>query len=107
RHLPEEEREQKRANVGTVHIRVRHDDHLVVARLLQVELITDSGTDSGNDRADFLIGEHLVNSRLLHVDDLSTQRKDCLEVPAAPLLCRTACRVALYEVELAECGVGE
>jgi hypothetical protein len=33
RHLPVEEREQQRADVGAVDVGVRHDDDLVVAQL--------------------------------------------------------------------------
>src|SRR6267378_3754026 len=36
-HVPEEEREEQRADVGTVHVGIRHQDDLVVARLLRVD----------------------------------------------------------------------
>ena len=39
RHLAVEEREQQRADVRAVDVRVRHDDDAVVAQLLDVELV--------------------------------------------------------------------
>src|SRR5690606_24009112 len=76
-------------------------------RLLQLELILDPGADRGDDRADFLVGQDLVDPRLLDVDDLAPQREDRLELAVAPLLGRAAGRVALDEEELAHRGIGE
>ena len=37
-HLGEEERHQQRRDMGAVDIRVRHDDDLVIAQVIQPEL---------------------------------------------------------------------
>ena len=39
RHLPEEEGQQQRADMGAVDVGVRHDDDLVIAQLVGVELV--------------------------------------------------------------------
>ena len=49
--------------------------------------------------------EHLVEARLLDVQDLALERQDGLEAPVAPLLGRAAGRVALDDVDLAERGI--
>ena len=51
-HLPVEEREDQRADVGPVDVGVGHDDHPVVAELLEVELVADARADRGDDRLD-------------------------------------------------------
>ena len=90
-----------------VHVGVGHDDNLVVARLREVELFLDARPDRCDDRPDFLVVQHLVEARLFHVDDLAAQGQNGLEVALASLLGRTAGRVALHEIDLAERRVGE
>ena len=106
RHLPVEEGEQQRADVGAVHVRVGHDDDAVVAQLVGVELfLADAAAERGDERAHFLRREHLVEARLLHVEDLALQRQDRLELAVAALLGGAACGVALDDEDLAEAGV--
>src|SRR5665647_1152730 len=101
-HVPEEEREDERADVRAVHVGVGHDDDLVVAGLRDVELVAEAGADRADHGEDLVVGEHLVDARLLDVDDLAAQRQDRLEAAVARLLGRAAGRVALDEVDLAE-----
>ena len=54
-HLAEEEGEQQGADVRAVDVRVGHDDDLVVAQLLDVEVVAaDAGAERGDERADLL-----------------------------------------------------
>ena len=102
-HVPEEEREQQRADVGAVHVGVRHQDHLVVAELADVELLrADARSQRRDEEPDFLMGEDLVVARLLGVDDLAAQRQHRLRLPVAALLGGAARGVALDEEDLAE-----
>src|SRR5207253_5044884 len=91
-----------------------HQDDLVVAGAGDVEgfLVLLAGVavfprapdarPEGHDQdPDFLAGEHLVEPRLLHVEDLALERQDGLEAPVAALLGGAAGRVALYDAELA------
>ena len=87
-----------------VHVGIGHDDDLVVARVLDREIILDARADRRDDRPDLLVRQHLVDARLLDVDDLAAQRQDRLELPVAPLLGGAAGGVALDEVDLAQPG---
>ncbi len=92
----------------TVHVGVRHDDDFVVAQLLDVERPlalagADAGADRRDHRADLAVLKHLVEPRLLHVDQLAANRQNRLELSVAPLLGRAAGGVALHDVQL---GVG-
>ncbi len=105
-HLAVEEREEERPDVRSVHVGVGHDDDLVVAGLLDVEGalalgVPDARPDGRDEGADFLVREHLVEPRLLGVDELAAQGKDRLVAPVAALLGGAAGRVALDDVELA------
>ena len=92
--------------MAAVHVGVAHDDDAVVAQLGDVEVVrAHPGPEGGDDVADLLRGERLVEARLLDVQDLAPQRQDRLEGPVAALLGRAAGRVALDEVELAPLGV--
>ena len=100
-HLPEEEGEQKGADMRAVDIRVGHDDDLVVAQLLDVEVVPpDAGAKRGDERADLLRGQHLVEPRALDIEDLAAQRQHGLELAVAPLLGGAAGRIALDQEDL-------
>ena len=107
RHVAEEEGEDERADVRAVDVGVGHDDDLVVARLGDVELVADARAHGADHRQDLVVGQHLVDARLLDVDDLAAQRQDGLEGAVARLLGRAAGRVALDEVELGERRVAQ
>ena len=87
RHLPVEERQQQRADVRAVDVRVGHDDDAVVAQLVDVEFVAaDAAAERGDQRADFGRGDHLVEARVLDVQDLALQRQDGLGATVAALL---------------------
>src|SRR5882724_10414211 len=101
-HVAEEEREGQRPDVGTVHVRVSHQDDLVVAQLREVELVgPDASAHGGDEQPDFVVGQDLVVARLLRVDDLAAQREDGLRLAVAALLGRAAGRIALDQEQLA------
>ncbi len=96
RHLAIEERQQQRADMGAVDVGVRHDDDLVVAQLVGRELlVADAGAQRGDQRADLLAAQHLVETRPFDVEDLAAQRQHGLEFAVAALLGGAAGRVAL------------
>src|SRR5262245_66583647 len=79
-HLAEKKRQQQRADVRAIHVRVSHNDDLVVPQLVRIELVAPyAGAERRDQRADFLAGQHLVEPRPLDVENLSTQRTDSLE----------------------------
>ena len=104
-HLAEEEGEEERADVGSIHIRVGHDDDLVVTGLLHIEVLPDPRADRGDHGADLFVRENFVDPCALDVENLALEGQDGLE-RAIPALLRTAAgTVALDEVDLAEAGV--
>ena len=106
-HVPVEEREDQRADVGAVHVGVRHHDHVVVAELRDVELVENAGADRRDHRLDLGVREHLVDPVALGVDHLPAQRQDRLEGAVAGVLGGAAGRVALDEVELGDLRVAD
>ena len=94
-HLPEEEREQQRADVRTIHVRIGHQDDLVIAELLQIELVRDAGSQRRDHGADLLVGQHLVVAGLFDVQDLALQWQDRLIATITALLGGAARRLAL------------
>jgi hypothetical protein len=101
RHLPVEECQQQRADMGAVHVRVRHDDDLVIAQLVGVEFLApDAGAERGDQRPDFLTAQHLVETRALDIQDLAAQRQHGLEFAVTALLGGAAGGIALDDEEL-------
>src|SRR5918998_918518 len=101
RHVPVQERQNQRADVAAVLVRVGHDDYLVVADVRYVEVLPDARAYGRDHRLYLDVGENLVHARLLDVQDLAPQGQDRLKVSLPTLLGRPAGRVALYDVELA------
>ena len=61
---------------------------LAVAQLLDVELGADAATERRDDQLDLLVTQHLVEARLLDVQDLALDRQDRLVPPVAAHLRR-------------------
>ena len=101
-HLAEQQRQDERADVRAVDVGVGHEDHLVVAGPLDVELVAHAGADRGDQRLDLVVLQHLVDARLLDVEDLAAQRQDRLRVAVAALLGRAAGGVALDDEDLGQ-----
>src|SRR3989339_469097 len=86
RHLPIEERKKQRADMRAVNVGIRHDDDLVIARLLKVELfLADPGSDGRYHGADFLVCKYLCKARFLNVKNLTLKRQNSLKRPIPPL----------------------
>src|SRR5262249_39985409 len=70
-HLPVEERQQEGSNMGSVDVRVGHNDDFVVAKLRDIEVfLSDTRTERRDHRDDLLMRQHFVVSRLFDVQDL-------------------------------------
>ena len=83
-----------------VHVGVGHDDDLVVAQLVGVELFgPDAGAERRDQRADFLAGQHLVEAGALDIEDLAAQRQHGLIFARPALLGRTTGRITLDDEE--------
>ena len=53
--------------MGSVYIRIGHDDDLVITQLGNIEIVMDSGSECRDHRLDLRIGIDLVQSCLLHI----------------------------------------
>ena len=90
----------------SVHVGVGHDDDAVIPQLGDVEIFrADAAAECRDHRLDFVAAEHLVEARLLDVQDLALQRQDRLEATVAALLGGATRRFALDDVEFALGGV--
>ena len=75
----------------------------VVAQLRDVEVLgADAAAERRDHRLDFVAAEHLVEARLLDVEDLALDRQDRLEAAVAALLGRAAGRLTFDDVDLAQ-----
>ena len=104
-HEAEEEGQKQGTDMAAVHIGIGHDDHLVIAELVKVELLADAGAQGGNDRLELVVAVDLVGPGLLHVEHLAPQGEDSLEAGVPALGGGAACGVTLDDVELGELGV--
>ena len=97
-HLPEEKRQQQRPDVAPVHVGIGHHDDLVVPGAANIEgflvvlpflgiltLAPDAGPEGHDQHPDLLVREHLVEPRLLHVENLALERQNRLKLPVAAL----------------------
>ena len=89
--------------------RIGHDDDLVIAQAFEVERAVAAITDAGADRDDQIphlgVLQHLIQARLLNVEDLALDRENGLVVAIAALLGGAPGRVTLDDEELGILGV--
>ena len=107
RHEAIEQCHDQRVDVRAIDVGVGHDDNLVVAKLVDVgfavafAIHAEAYADALDDVHYRLGLKHTVPLYLLHVQNLTAQRQDGLEVTVAALLGAAACRVTLDEEYLA------
>ena len=95
----------------TIDVGIGHDDNLIVAQLVDVGILrvftvnAEAHTDTLDDVHHRLCLEHKVPLNLFHVQDLTTQGQDGLEVAVAALLGRTTSGVTLDEEDLTLLGI--
>lgn len=77
-----------------IHISISHDHDLVVTKLRNVKIISVSFGESASECIDhglnLRIGKHLINSSLLHIQYLTSDRKDRLIITITGSLCGTS-----------------
>ena len=106
RHEAVEQRHNQRVDVRAIDIGIGHNDNLVVAQLVDVGLAValavyaKTHADALDDVHHRLSFEDAVPLHLLHVQNLSAQRQDGLEVTVATLLGRATCGVSLDKEDL-------
>ena len=88
-----------------VDIGISHQHDLVVAQTVDIEFILHTGAEGRHQCLHLGVSQHLVDTRLFDVEDLSANREDRLALGVAPLTCGTACGVALDNEDLAVLGL--
>ena len=86
----------------TIHVGIGHDDYFMIANLAQVQCLriffcTEGNTQCSKYIAYFLTLEYLMLHRFLHIQDLTTQWQDGLNLTVATSLSGTTCRISLHE----------
>ena len=71
-HKSKEEGKQKRSNMRTIHIRIRHDNNLFIPKSFNIKAILDSASDSSNKRFNFIIRHHLLENSLLCIQNFTS-----------------------------------
>ena len=94
-HIAEKEGQQERADMGAVNVGIRHDDNLVVAELFEVKFVADTGTQRGDDRHELVVAVNTVDTRLLHIQHFTPERKNRLDSSVSAALGGAACGVTL------------
>lgn len=99
-HVTEEESEQNGADVRAVLIGIGEDDDFVVFEVGEVEILVDGRAERGNQRAELLIAQHLIQPLLFGIEGLAAQGENRLIAAVAPLLGAAACGIALDDEQL-------
>ena len=97
-----QKREEQGANMRPVHVRIRHQDNLVVPQTRQVERIFQAHQPRAQGRhhiPNLLVFENPGQAGPLHVQNLPAQGQDGLKMAVARLLGRSPRRVPLDQVE--------
>ena len=70
-HVTEEESEQNGADVRAVLIGIGEDDDFVVFEVGEVEILVDGRAERGNQRAELLVAQHLIQPLLFGIEGLA------------------------------------
>ena len=83
----------------SVDICIGHDDDAPVAKLGMIKVFADTALQSLNQRANFFKPQHLVESRALHIEELSAQWQNRLADVIASALGTSTCAVTFDDEE--------
>ncbi len=64
--------------MGAIHIRIGHDDDLVVTQLGNIKIFMNTGSKCRNHGLNFRIAVNPVHPGLFHIEDLAAQGQDGL-----------------------------
>ena len=84
-----------------VNVGIGHDDDLVIAQLVKIDLILNAAAKGRDHRTDLRIFKDAVHPCLLYVQDLTAQRQDRLCAGISSLLRTSAGGITLDDIDLA------
>src|SRR3989339_2239418 len=98
--VAEKESQNQRCNVAAVNVGIRHDNLLVIAQPIEVNLLAvllraDGYAKSLENILDLFVVTNLMLHGLFYVQDLAPERHDCLKRPVAALFGSSPCRITL------------
>ena len=94
RHLPVEERDEQRRDMGAVDVGVRHHNHLLIAQILLAIVRAGAGAERLHEIGELLVLRELLLAGGGDIEDFPAQRQHRLRGSVARLLGRAAGRVA-------------
>ena len=62
--------------MGAIYISVGHNDDLVIAKFAGVIIVAETGTKGGDNRTDFFVSQHLIETRFFDIDGKNKSRSD-------------------------------
>ncbi len=96
RHVAVKKGEQQGGYVKAINICITIDKDLAVAQPAVVELVTEPCSYATAKILYLLIFSYLVSTGLLHIEDLASQRQNCLIAAISCLFAGAASRIALH-----------
>src|SRR4030042_4645151 len=99
-HVAIEEGQKQGDDVGTIHIRVGHEDDLAIAEVFEAELMGNTRPQCLYQGFDLDTVKSPIHAGLLYIEDLATQRQHGLEATISPLFGCATCRITLDDKQL-------
>ena len=99
-HVAVDERQKERGDVMPVGVGVGEKNHTLVAKLVELEALSETAAESLHEIGELLVLENFRERRLLDVQDLAAKRQHRLFGAVATLLRRSAGRVAFHDEDL-------
>ena len=99
-HKTEEESKQKRTDMLTVDVGIRHNNYFSVSELFYIEILADSRSQSGNYGSELIVSIDSVESCFLDIQHFTPKRKYRLNPSVASALSRTSRRISLDDKNL-------
>ena len=93
-----EESQQQSSDMRTVNIGIGHNYNFMIATFIGIKIITsDTGAQSGNNRADFSRIKHFIKTGAFNVQNFTAQRHNRLIFTIASLLSRTTRGISFHD----------
>ena len=98
-----EEGQEQRPDMGSIHIGIRHDDDAMIAEFLDIVVFfADARAQCRDENPDLFVGQHLIETSLLDIEDLSLNRQDRLDRAIPALFGRPARRIPLDDEDFTQ-----